>query len=127
MGANDLMQFFFAADRDNPRVSDRYDPLHPAALSIMQFVAAGCKMNNKPSAVCGAMASRPIEAIILIALGYDTLSMPVTGIGPVKSAVLALDAQKLANRIKRLITLNSRLSSVRDEVKQFCLEEGVPV
>jgi len=127
VGANDLMQFFFAADRDNPRVSDRYDPLHPAALSIMQFVAAGCKMNNKPSAVCGAMASRPIEAITLIALGYDTLSMPVTGIGPVKSAVLALDAQKLANRIKRLITLNSRLSSVRDEVKQFCLEEGVPV
>jgi len=84
VGANDLMQFFFAADRDNPRVSDRYDPLHPASLSILKFIAHGCAKNNKVAAVCGAMASRPIEAITLIALGYDNLSMPVTGIGPVK-------------------------------------------
>ena len=127
VGANDLMQFFFAADRDNPRVSDRYDPLHPAALSIMNFIAKGCRRNGKPAAVCGAMASRPIEAITLIALGYDTLSMPVTGIGPVKSAVLALDAEKLRARIAPLITLESRLSTVRDVVRDFCMEEGVPI
>ena len=127
VGANDLMQFFFAADRDNPRVSDRYDPLHPASLSILKFIAHGCAKNNKVAAVCGAMASRPIEAITLIALGYDNLSMPVTGIGPVKSAVLALDAGKLKARIDPLITLQSRLSTVRDEVRAFCLEEGIPV
>jgi len=48
VGANDLMQFFFAADRDNARVSDRYDPLHPAAISIMKFIADGCKRNEVP-------------------------------------------------------------------------------
>ncbi len=127
VGANDLMQFFFAADRDNPRVADRYDPLHPASLSILKFIAEGCKRNGKVAAVCGAMASRPIEAITLIALGYDNLSMPVTGVGPVKSAVLALDADKLRARLLPLITLNSRLSTVRDEVRMFCLEEGVPI
>ena len=127
VGANDLMQFFFAADRDNARVADRYDPLHPAALSIMKFISDGCRKNGKSAAVCGAMASRPLEAITLIALGYDSLSMPVTGIGPVKSAVLALDAEKLRARIAPLITLQSRLSTVRDEVKAFCMEEGVPV
>ena len=127
VGANDLMQFFFAADRDNPRVADRYDPLHPASMSILKFIADGCARNGKAAAVCGAMASRPIEAITLIALGYDNLSMPVTGIGPVKSAVLALDAGKLRARLEPLITLKSRLLTVRDEVRAFCLEEGVPI
>jgi len=107
VGANDLMQFFFAADRDNARVADRYDPLHPASMSILKFIADGCARNNKTAAVCGAMASRPIEAVTLIALGYDNLSMPVTGIGPVKSAVLALDAAKLKQRIDPLITLQA--------------------
>jgi len=93
-------------------VGDRYDPLHPASLSILKFIAHGCAKNNKVAAVCGAMASRPIEAITLIALGYDNLSMPVTGIGPVKSAVLALDAGKLKARLDPLITLQSRLSTV---------------
>ena len=121
------MQFFFAADRDNPRVADRYDPLHPASMSILKFIADGCALNGKQAAVCGAMASRPIEAITLVALGYDNLSMPVTGIGPVKSAILALDAAKLKARIEPLITLKSRLSTVRDEVRAFCLEEGIPI
>ena len=127
VGANDLMQFFFAADRDNARVSDRYDPLHPAAVSIMKFVADGCKRNGKDVSVCGEIAGRPLEAITLVALGYTTLSMPVTGIGPVKSALLKLDAAKLREKLVPLITVESRLSSLRDVVSEFCMEEGIPV
>ena len=127
VGANDLMQFFFAADRDNVRVADRYDPLHPAALSILRFVADGCHANNVPVSICGEIAGRPIEAITLVALGYDALSMPVTGIGPVKSALLALDAEKLKDVITPLITVDSRVSSVREHVRRFCMEEGIPV
>ena len=127
VGANDLMQFFFAADRDNARVSDRYDPLHPAAVSIMKFVADGCKRNGKDVSVCGEIAGRPLEAITLVALGYTTLSMPVTGIGPVKSALLKLDAAKLREKLAPLITVESRLSSLRDVVSEFCMEEGIPV
>ena len=127
VGANDLMQFFFAADRDNARVSDRYDPLHPAAVSIMKFVADGCARNGKDVSVCGEIAGRPLEAITLVALGYTTLSMPVTGIGPVKSALLKLDAAKLREKLAPLITVESRLSSLRDVVSEFCMEEGIPV
>ena len=127
VGANDLMQFFFAADRDNARVSERYDPLHPAALSIMKFIADGCKLNNKPASVCGAIAGRPLEAITMVALGYTTLSMPVTGIGPVKSAILKLDASKLRAKIEPHIQVDSRLSTLRDIVREFCMEEGIPI
>ena len=126
VGANDLMQFFFAADRDNARVSDRYDPLHPAALSILKFIADGCRKQNTPVSVCGAIAGRPLEALCLVALGFNTLSMPVTGIGPVKAALLKLDAGKLRERIEPLIKVDSRLSSLRQTVAEFCAENGIP-
>ena len=127
VGANDLMQFFFAADRDNARVSDRYDPLHPAAVSILKFIADGCKRADVPASVCGAIAGRPLEAITLVAMGYNQLSMPVTGIGPVKSAILKLDAEKLRKKLEPHISINSRLSTLRDIVREFCLEEGIPI
>ena len=127
VGANDLMQFFFAADRDNARVSDRYDVLHPAALSIMKFVADGCERNGKQASVCGAIAGRALEAITLVALGYTTLSMPVTGIGPVKSAILKLDAAKLRTKLEPHIRIDSRSSTLRDIVREFCMEEGIPI
>ena len=127
VGCNDLMQFFFAADRDNIRVSDRYDPLHPASLSILRFIAAGCEMEDVPVSICGEIAGRPVEAITLVALGFEALSMPVTGIGPVKAALLALDAQKLRERLTPLITIDSRLPSVREHVREFCMEEGIPI
>ena len=127
VGANDLMQFFFAADRDNIRVSDRYDPLHPASLSILKFIVDGCQKEGVPVSICGEMAGRPIEAVTLIALGFESLSMPVTGIGPVKAALLALDRQKLSDLINPLIRTDSRLASVREHVREFCLEEGIPV
>jgi phosphotransferase system enzyme I (PtsP) len=126
VGANDLLQFFFAADRDNARVSDRYDPLHPAALSILKFIADGCRHNNTPVSVCGAIAGRPLEAICLAALGYEALSMPVTGIGPVKAALLKLDAGALKAVIEPLIGVETRLSSLRETVQEFCAEHGIP-
>jgi len=127
VGANDLMQFFFAADRDNPRVAGRYDGLHPAALSLLAHIAQRCKASNTQLTICGEMAGRPLEAICLTALGYTNLSMPVTGIGPVKSAILALDAAKLAKLLKPKLLSSSDDNTVRHIVTEFCLQEGVPV
>jgi phosphotransferase system enzyme I (PtsP) len=62
-----------------------------------------------------------------MALGYDSLSMPVTGIGPVKAAILKLNAQKLYGRIEPHININTRLSSIRETVHDFCLEENIPI
>lgn len=127
VGANDLMQFFFAADRDNARVSDRYDPLHPAALSVLYFIAKQCENNNTPVSVCGEIAGRPLEAITLAALGYKTLSMPVTGIGPVKAALLKLDVDDLWSKIQPQIQVGSRISSLREFVQDYCTRNAIPV
>lgn len=127
VGANDLMQFFFAADRDNPRVAGLYDGLHPAALSLLSHIADRCKANKTEVTVCGEIAGKPLEAICLTALGFKNLSMPVTGIGPVKSAILALNASKLAKLLKPKITAASDADSLREAVREFCEKEGVPV
>ncbi|PHR59757.1 MAG: phosphoenolpyruvate--protein phosphotransferase [Robiginitomaculum sp.] len=127
IGANDLMQFFFAADRDNPRVANRYDGLHPAALSLLAYIAKRCKVHNTPVTVCGEMGGHALEAICLIALGFSNLSMPATGIGPVKSAILALDAGKLAKIIKPLMSSSTDADSLRERVVAFCAKEGIPI
>ena len=127
VGANDLMQFFFAADRDNPRVADRYDRLHPAALSLMGHIATQCKKAGVPVTVCGEMGGQPLEAVCLVALGYENLSMPVSGIGPVKSALLTLPADKLAKELKTAMGTRSDAESLRALVQDFCTHEGVAV
>jgi len=91
--------------------------LETPSLAIMKFVADGCKRNGKSVSVCGEIAGRPLEALALIAMGYTSLSMPVTGIGPVKSAILKLDSGKLRAKMEPHVNINSRLSTLRDIVR----------
>lgn len=127
VGANDLMQFMFAADRDNMRVSERYDILHPAALSVLNHIAKRCAAHGVPVSVCGEAAGRPLEACCLVALGYSSLSMSVTGIGPVKSALLTLKAKELREFILPLITSASDESSIREHLRLFCMDKGIAI
>ena len=76
VGTNDLMQYLFAADRGNPRVSDRYDPLSPPALRALKAIQEACAETGTPVSICGEMAGRPLEAFALVALGFERLSMP---------------------------------------------------
>lgn len=95
VGANDLMQYFYAADRQNARVSDRYDVLSPPALDLLKSVQETCARHDKPVSVCGEIAAKPLEASVLIGLGYQSLSMAAGNIGPIKKLVSGLDAARL--------------------------------
>ncbi len=87
IGTNDLMQFFFAADRMTPSVSDRYDMLSQPALDFLKQIADTCTRLNLQVSVCGEATGQPLEALALIALGYRRLSMPASGLGPVKRMI----------------------------------------
>lgn len=95
VGANDLMQYFYAADRQNTRVSERYDVLAPAALDLFKHVRDLCAEHDTPVSVCGEIAAKPLEAAVLIGLGYQSLSMAPGNIGPIKKLVSGLDVGKL--------------------------------
>ena len=92
----------YAGDRGNPRLADRYDPLSSPMLALFATSGRACAAAGKPLSICGEMAGNPIEAMVLIALGFRTLSMAPTAIGPVKEMVRSLDAGALAQYLAEI-------------------------
>jgi phosphotransferase system enzyme I (PtsP) len=102
VGTNDLMQFVFACDRGNPRLADRYDPLSAPMLALFREIIARTHEAGVALSMCGDMAGNPIEAMVLIALGFRTLSMAATAIGPVKTMIRSLDASAIAGYLDEI-------------------------
>jgi phosphotransferase system enzyme I (PtsP) len=102
IGTNDLMQFIFACDRGNPRTADRFDPLSAPMLAVFRRVIAATTAARIPLSMCGEMAGNPIEAMALIALGFRTLSMAASAIGPIKAMVRSLDVARTAAYLKEI-------------------------
>ena len=125
IGTNDLMQYFFAADRGNPRVSERYDILCAPALLFLDMIRRAAGEADIPLAICGEAAGKPLEAMALIALGYDRLSMPAAGIGPVKRMLRSLDAAAARKELAGLLT--SSATSLRTELSAWAKSAGVSV
>jgi phosphotransferase system enzyme I (PtsP) len=125
VGTNDLIQYLFAADRGNPRVADRYDPLSPPVLRALKRIQEACVETGTPVSVCGEMAGRPLEAFALVALGFDALSMPPAGIGPVKQMVLSCDREAARRGVEAL--LKATQGSVRGELETLARKLYVAV
>jgi phosphotransferase system, enzyme I, PtsP len=102
IGTNDLAQFLYACDRGNPRLAGRFDLLSAPMLALFRQVVAQCGEAGKPLSMCGEMAGDPIEAMVLIALGFRTLSMSGTAIGPVKTMIRSLDASALSGYVDEI-------------------------
>src|SRR5258708_29273348 len=102
IGTNDLAQFLFASDRGNPRLADRYDLLSAPMVAVFREVIAKCDAAGTPLSMCGEMAGNPIEAMMLIALGFRTLSLAATAVGPVKTMIRSLDAGALARYLDEI-------------------------
>ncbi len=125
VGSNDLLQYLYAADRNNTRVAGRYDPLSAAALRALGAIAEAANRHDKPLSLCGEMAGRPLEAMALIGLGYRSISMAPVSVGPVKSMVLSLDAAALQRWMAGV--LKSGEGSLRAQLKRFAEDQGVEI
>ncbi|WP_294321025.1 phosphoenolpyruvate--protein phosphotransferase [uncultured Sphingomonas sp.] len=123
IGTNDLTQFLFAADRADPRLAMRYDWLSPAILRFLRRVTKAAHDAGKPVAVCGEMGGRPLEAMALIALGIDRLSITPAAVGPVKAMIRSLDRQAAMAEIDRLLATPSR--TLRPALEDWARENGV--
>ncbi|MBI2353454.1 MAG: phosphoenolpyruvate--protein phosphotransferase [Deltaproteobacteria bacterium] len=87
IGTNDLIQYTLAADRNNPRVRQYYDPHHPAVLHAIKRVADAAAKTGKKASVCGEMAADPLNALLLMGMGIREFSLPAPGIPVVKQAI----------------------------------------
>jgi phosphotransferase system enzyme I (PtsP) len=95
IGTNDLTQFLFAADRAHPKLALRYDWLSPAILRFLKRVADQARAGGVPVAVCGEMGGRPLEAMALIGLGIERLSITPAAVGPIKAMLRSLNRTAL--------------------------------
>jgi phosphotransferase system enzyme I (PtsP) len=102
VGTNDLAQFLFACDRGNPRLAERYDLLSAPVVALLRTVVAECRSAQTPLSMCGEMAGNPLDAMVLIALGFRTLSLTATAIGPIKTMIRSLDAGALAHYLDEI-------------------------
>ena len=123
VGTNDLLQYMFAADRTNPLVSDRYDPLSPPALRALAEIQRKCVDTGTPVSVCGELAGRPLEAFALLTLGFHRLSAPAGGVGPVKRMILSADLGPAKRTMTSLLA--SSAGSVRNEIESLARKLNV--
>lgn len=126
VGSNDLMQFLFAADRENRQVSARFDPLCRPALRALKVVAERADALGCPVTVCGEIGGRPLEAMALIGLGYRRLSMSPSAVGPVKAMLLKLDAGAITAEMERLLAADGDLS-LRKALLRFAEANDIPL
>ena len=84
VGSNDLTQYLLAVDRNNSRVASLYDSLHPSMIRTLIKVVEGGHAAGVKVSICGEMANDPLAVILLLAMGFDTLSMNSSGLPRVK-------------------------------------------
>ena len=125
LGTNDLLQYFYAADRNNPRLGHRYDVLSPGFLSALLALFDRCRSARVPICVCGEMASRPLEAMALIALGARTLSVTPQSVGGIKALVRSLDTGRVRTFLAPLV--KSRDHSLRDKLRDFARDHHAAI
>ena len=125
VGTNDLMQYLYAADRSNHAIRGRYDPLSPAMLRVLKTIADQCRAAGVPVSVCGEMAGHPLEAMVLIALGFGTLSVPAQSVEAVKTMIPTLDTRRLVPYLEHLMA--SREHSLRERLLSFARDHDIQI
>lgn len=124
VGTNDLTQYLLAVDRNNPRVADLYHSFHPAllaALKDIQLQAESCKCEVS---VCGEMAGDPLGAVLLLGLGYRTLSMSAANLLRVKAVARQLSIDEMKEIADYVCTLPDA-SSVSNALKNALDRPGI--
>ncbi len=125
VGSNDLVQFLYAADRGNSLVAGRFDPISAPVLRALKDIADKGHAHGKPVTLCGELASKPLGALALVALGYRSLSLTASAIGPVKALLLELDAGKATSVVLPLLDSPSKGASLREKLEAFASAEGL--
>jgi phosphotransferase system enzyme I (PtsP) len=127
VGSNDLVQYLYAADRDNKRVATRFDPLSAPVLNALKLIADKARAAATPLTLCGEIGGKPLEAMVLLALGYRGLAMSAASIGPVKAMVLATNLGEAEDFVATLMKEATGGQSLRDKLRKFAKAKGIPV
>lgn len=125
IGSNDLMQFFYAGDRDNPKLYNRYDTLSPPALNMMKFIVDKCGEHDVPLTLCGEIGGKAVGALALLAIGFRRLSVAPAAVGPVKMMIRSLDLSEIEPYMEELLSRSDH--SIRAELVAFASDHNIKI
>ncbi|MCB2057496.1 MAG: phosphoenolpyruvate--protein phosphotransferase [Novosphingobium sp.] len=123
IGTNDLTQFLFAADRANPKLAERYDWLSPAILRFLRRVQLSLAGHQVDITVCGEMGGRRLEALALMGIGIERLSITPASVGPIKELVRKIDLPEIREAMAGW--LSAPPPSLREALTRWAQERGI--
>lgn len=121
VGTNDLTQYLLAVDRNNPKVSNLYNGFHPAVLNVLQDIVNKAKLLHVPITVCGELAGDPAGAILLMAMGYDKLSMSAYNIRKINWVLRSIHLYSAQHLLSEVINMHDP-AQIKARIDQY-LEE----
>ncbi len=121
VGSNDLTQYLLAVDRNNPRVADIYNPYHPAILRSLKLLVDQVHAVGKPVGICGEMAGDPCTATLLLAMGFDSLSMSSSNLLRIKKLICEMPLARARALLERVLSVDS--GAVIRSLVEYELEE----
>ncbi len=124
VGSNDLTQYLLAVDRNNARVSDLYQAFHPAVLRALQQIVDDGHSCGTSVSICGELAGDPGAAILLMAMGYDVLSMNATNLPKVKSVIRTISLEQAEKLLAEVIVMVDA-NQVREHIEIMLRDNGV--
>ena len=107
VGSNDLTQYLLAVDRGNARVADLYQALHPAVLAALRDIIDAAHHYDKSVSICGELAGDPRAAPLLVAMGFDQLSMNAGSLSVIKRVLSAFSRDELSHLMATVWPLRS--------------------
>jgi len=124
IGTNDLTQYLLAVDRNNARVAELYDSLHPAVLHALVAVVEGAHRHARPVSVCGEMAGDPAAALLLLGMGMDSLSMSASSLPRVRWAIRSVNQSLCRDLLEKALRMENA-TSVREMMEVALQEAGL--
>jgi fructose-specific PTS system IIA-like component len=126
IGTNDLLQYFMAVDRANPKIADLYNALNPAFLRLLKTIVDQAHARDRWVGLCGEMGGQLRSLPLLVGLGLDEISMASPAIGPAKAELASLSAPACANLLDEALGC-STAPEVETLVERFACARPAPL
>lgn len=123
VGSNDLFQFFYAVDRTNISLVDRYDCLSIPFLTFLRRLVTQAKQHKTKISLCGEMAGNPIESLALLGIGFRSLSVASYHADSIKQMIRSLNLGEMTSFIEDL--LKKKADSIRPYLHHYALDKGI--
>jgi phosphotransferase system, enzyme I, PtsP len=124
VGSNDLTQYLLAVDRNNPRVAGLYSSYHPAVLRALNFLVREAHHLNKPISICGEMAGEPTTAILMMAMGFDVLSMSSSNILRIRKTLSHVPLADAKNLLQEVLKMDSA-PVIKSWLEHYLIKQGL--